>query len=120
MTHEAHRLLAAQTEKSEHPEAVVEELVDAVLERAGWTRGDVDVVVPHQAGRHGLELLTSRLGFRAEQIFLNLPERGNCIAASVPLALAEAAACGRVRRGDRVLLIGTGAGLTLGGVAITY
>lgn len=94
--------------------------VDDALRRAGWAREEVDAVVPHQASRNGVELLTARLGFRHEQVVLNLPERGNCIAASVPLALAEAVHAGRVARGHRVLLLGTGAGLTLGAVALTY
>ena len=51
---------------------------------------------------------------------MNLATRGNCIAASMPLALAEAVASGRVTRGDRVLLFGLAAGLSLGGIAITY
>jgi 3-oxoacyl-[acyl-carrier-protein] synthase-3 len=61
-----------------------------------------------------------RLGFSEAQVFSNLAERGNCIAASVPLALAEAVDQGRIARGDRVVLIGTGAGLTLGALALTY
>jgi 3-oxoacyl-[acyl-carrier-protein] synthase-3 len=94
--------------------------VESVLDAAAWRREDIDCVVPHQASRHGLNLLTSRLGFRAEQVYSNLSHRGNCIAASIPLALAEAVECGRVRRGDDVLLLGTGAGLTIGAIALTY
>ncbi|HEX2201841.1 MAG TPA: 3-oxoacyl-[acyl-carrier-protein] synthase III C-terminal domain-containing protein, partial [Longimicrobium sp.] len=94
--------------------------IETALCRAGWAREGVDAVVTHQASRNGVELLTARLGFRREQVVLNLPERGNCIAASVPLALAEAVHAGRIARGDRVLLLGTGAGLTLGAVALTY
>jgi 3-oxoacyl-[acyl-carrier-protein] synthase-3 len=85
-----------------------------------WRREDIRQVIPHQASRHGVQLITSRLGFREDQTFMNLPMRGNCIAASVPLALAEAAEAGRFGRGDRVLLAGTGAGLTIGAVAVTY
>jgi 3-oxoacyl-[acyl-carrier-protein] synthase-3 len=94
--------------------------VDGFLAEADWRREEIACVVPHQASRHGLDLLTARLGFRADQIYANLPQRGNCIAASIPLALAEATADGRVGRGDNVLLIGTGAGLTIGAVALTY
>jgi 3-oxoacyl-[acyl-carrier-protein] synthase-3 len=93
--------------------------LDEFLSAAGWEREQVDLVVPHQASRHAVEYLV-RLGFRREQLFLNLAERGNCIAASIPLALAEAAQAGRIRRGDRVLLAGTGAGLTLGALALVF
>ena len=86
---------------------------------AGGAR-QIDCLVPHQASRHGLDLLTGRLGFRPDQVYSNLRERGNCIAASIPLALAEAVAGGRIRRGDDVLLLGTGAGLTIGAVALTF
>jgi 3-oxoacyl-[acyl-carrier-protein] synthase-3 len=86
----------------------------------GWQREQVDTVVPHQASRHGVEQLSDRLGFRGEQVFSNLRDRGNCVAASIPLALAEAVHGGRIRRGDRVLLVGTGAGLTAGALALTF
>ena len=61
-----------------------------------------------------------RFGFRPEQLVLNLATRGNCVAASIPLALAEAVHAGRIRRGQQVCLMGTGAGLTLGALALTY
>jgi 3-oxoacyl-[acyl-carrier-protein] synthase-3 len=86
----------------------------------GWERGQVDALVPHQASRHAIEQFTRRLGFSSSQMIINLPLRGNCVSASIPLALAEAAHSGRIQRGDRVLLAGTGAGLTLGAVALTY
>lgn len=86
----------------------------------GWTRSQVNLVVPHQASRHGVELLTARLGFQPEQVFLNLPTRGNCISASIPLALSEAYDAGRLRREDRVVLVGSGAGLTFGALALTF
>lgn len=94
--------------------------LDDFFAQCGWERSAVDCVVPHQASRHGVELLSARLGFRREQIFTNLVERGNCIAASIPLALAEAVQCGRIVRGDKVLLVGTGAGLTIGAVTLTF
>jgi len=77
-------------------------------------------VVPHQASRHGIQLGWKLLGFREDQVIQNLATRGNCIAASIPLALAESIASGRIHRGDRVPLFGLAAGLSLGGAAITY
>jgi len=94
--------------------------LDRFFARCGWERAEVDAVVPHQASGHALQHLSARLGFRPDQIVSNLRERGNCVAASVPLALAEAAAAGRIRRGQRVALLGTGAGLTLGAVGLIY
>ncbi|HEY1015931.1 MAG TPA: beta-ketoacyl-ACP synthase 3 [Herpetosiphonaceae bacterium] len=94
--------------------------VDEFFGDLGWRREEIDLVVPHQASRHAIDQLSARLGFRPEQVFSNLRERGNCVAASIPLALAEARAAGRLRRGQRVLLIGTGAGLTVGALALTF
>jgi 3-oxoacyl-[acyl-carrier-protein] synthase III len=99
---------------------VVEPFLERFLCALNWRREDVDMVVPHQASKHPIEQFSKRLGFRSEQVFLNLPLRGNCVSASIPLALAEAVESQRIRRGDRVLLFGTGAGLTLGAVALTY
>ena len=58
--------------------------LDAFLEEVGWTRECIDVVVPHQASRHALDLLTERLGFTGAQVVRDIAERGNVIAASPP------------------------------------
>ena len=94
--------------------------LDDFFARAAWRRDELDCVVPHQASRHGVQLLSARLGFREEQVFSNLATRGNCIAASIPLGLAEAVHAGRIRRGDKVLLVGSGAGLTLGAMELRF
>ena len=80
-----------------HAARLIGPFLDQFFDTLGWQRGDLDVVVPHQASRHAVELLTGRLGFRDEQVVQNLALRGNCIAASLPLALAEAAEAGRIR-----------------------
>jgi 3-oxoacyl-[acyl-carrier-protein] synthase III len=94
--------------------------LEAFLNWIGWEISSIDALVPHQASGHGVQSISSRLGFRPEQVIFNLPTRGNCIAASIPLALTEAFEAGRINRGDRVLLAGTAAGLTLGAVALTF
>jgi 3-oxoacyl-[acyl-carrier-protein] synthase-3 len=99
---------------------VIAPFVDKFFAGIELDRREIDAVVPHQASRHAIELLTAHLGFEERQVVSNLAERGNCIAASIPLALAESVHGGRIRRGDRVLLIGSGAGLTLGAVALTF
>lgn len=90
------------------------------LADVGWEKTSVAAVVPHQASGHGVAMLWDHWGFEREQVVVNLPERGNCLAASTPLALVEAIQADRIRRGDRVLLAGTGAGLSLGLTALTY
>ncbi|MDQ3707478.1 MAG: beta-ketoacyl-ACP synthase 3 [Chloroflexota bacterium] len=99
---------------------VLAPFVDRFFAGLELDRRKIDAVVPHQASRHAVELLTGHLGFEERQVVWNLAERGNCIAASIPLALAESVHSGRITRGDRLLLIGSGAGLTLGAVALTF
>lgn len=94
--------------------------LDRFLSSIGWERETIDAVVPHQASGHAITLLTGRYGFRPEQVVSNLAERGNCIAASIPLALAESVAAGRITRGRRVLLLGTGAGLSIGAAGLIF
>ncbi len=94
-------------------------LVQALLSRNGLRPKDVDWVVPHQASGPGLELVP-RLGFPAERVVNIISQYGNCVAASIPMALAHAAAAGKLRRGDRVLLLGTGAGLSVAGALLIW
>ncbi len=98
---------------------LIEPFVDRFFSTLGWEREQVDAVVPHQASRHAIDVLTRRLGFHEKQVINALALRGNCVSASIPLTLAEAVHDGRIRRGNRVVLLGTGAGLTLGAVALT-
>jgi 3-oxoacyl-[acyl-carrier-protein] synthase-3 len=94
--------------------------LESFLAEVGWARDDVDWLVPHQASGPGLDLLTRRCGFPAERVVRTVERHGNCAAASLPLALAEEVADGRIVRGQRLLLVATGAGLTLGAAALTY
>lgn len=99
---------------------LVPPFLDEFSRELGWKLQDFDQVIPHQASGHGLKLLSTRFGFRPERVFVHIRERGNCIAASIPLALTEAVQTGRIQRGQRVLLIGTGAGLSIGALALTF
>ena len=95
------------------------ELVLGLLKDHGLTIGDVNWVVPHQASGPGLELL-SRMGFASDRVINIVGQYGNCVAASIPMALAHLAANGRVRRGDWVLMVGTGAGLSVAGALLRW
>jgi 3-oxoacyl-[acyl-carrier-protein] synthase-3 len=77
-------------------------------------------IIPHQSNRRIIEAFAARLGAPPEQIFVNLDRRGNTSAASIPIALDEAAETGRIRRGDLVLLAAFGAGLTWGATVIEW
>lgn len=96
-----------------------EEVLDALFEDAGLTRDDVDLVIPHQASGPALAALP-RFGFPEDKVVNLIPQYGNCIAASLPMALATAHASGRLQRGQTVLLLGTGAGLHVAGVLLRW
>ena len=91
---------------------VVVESSNAALARAGLTAAGVDWFVPHQANARIIDAAASRLGFPPERTFVNIDRYGNTSAASIPIALAEAADAGRLHRGDLVLLSGFGAGMS--------
>jgi len=82
------------------------------LDRAGLGAGDVDVFVPHQANVRIIDAATERLGIPRDRTVVNIDRYGNTSAASIPIALAEAADAGRIHDGDLVLLSGFGAGMT--------
>ncbi len=90
-------------------------MLDRLFETAGLTRDDVQVV-PHQAAPRALALIRRRLHFRPERFHSRVAHLGNMIAASIPAVLHLCRSEGVVRRGDRVLLLGTSAGYSQAGL----
>lgn len=84
----------------------------AALDASGLDPSDVDVFVPHQANARIIEAAGRRLGVPQDRTVVNVDRFGNTSAASIPIALSEAADAGRLRHGDVVLLSGFGAGLS--------
>ena len=82
------------------------------LDQAGLTADDIALLVPHQANVRIIDSAASKLGIPPERTFVNIDRYGNTSAASVPIALAEAAEQGRLKPGDLVLLSGFGAGMS--------
>jgi 3-oxoacyl-[acyl-carrier-protein] synthase-3 len=80
----------------------------------------IKCVIPHQANRRIIDAVGERLGAKPEQLFVNLHKYGNTSAASVAIALDEAVESGRVQRGDLILLMVFGAGLTWGAAVIEW
>jgi 3-oxoacyl-[acyl-carrier-protein] synthase-3 len=80
----------------------------------------IKCVIPHQANRRIIDAVVDRLDGRPEQLFVNLDKYGNTSAASVAIALDEAVASGKIERGDLVLLVVFGAGLTWGAAVIEW
>lgn len=83
-----------------------------VLQQAGLSVEDISLFVPHQANLRIIEALAERLGLPMERIFVNLHRYGNMSAATIPVALCEAAEEGRLKEGDIVVATAFGAGLT--------
>lgn len=79
---------------------------------AGITAEQVKLVVPHQVNMRIIDSATEKLGFPKEKVFLNIEKYGNTSAASVPIALDEAIRAGRCGKGDWIIMVGFGAGLT--------
>ncbi|HEY3763013.1 MAG TPA: beta-ketoacyl-ACP synthase III [Verrucomicrobiae bacterium] len=91
-----------------------------VLSRCEIDITKINCIIPHQANLRIIDALGERLGAKPEQIFINLDKYGNTSAASVAIALDEAVASGRVKRGDLILLMVFGAGLTWGAAVIEW
>jgi 3-oxoacyl-[acyl-carrier-protein] synthase III len=81
---------------------------------------DLRALVPHQASLFAVRMTARACGFEQERLVENIQTHGNCIAASIPMALHDAVEAGRIRRGDRVLLAGTAAGVSIGALALVY
>jgi 3-oxoacyl-[acyl-carrier-protein] synthase-3 len=93
---------------------------EEALEKAGLGKADVDLLIPHQANIRIIQSALERLGLPQEKCVVNLDRYGNVSAASIPLALAEAVEDGRVREGDRLLMVGFGGGLTWGASVLVW
>ncbi len=90
------------------------ELIETALERNNLKVDDIACVVPHQVNHRIIEAALKKIPIDENRLHLNLEKYGNTSAASIPIALDEAVAAGRLNRGDIVLLVAFGAGLTWG------
>lgn len=99
---------------------VMEGFIGELLHAADMTLEQVSLVVPHQASRLALDHLMRRLDLPAEKVIDIFDECANQVGASLPTALHRAISTGCIKRGDDVMLIGSGAGVSLGGMVLTY
>ncbi len=90
------------------------------LRRCEIDIGQIKCVIPHQANRRIIDAVSERIGAKPEQVFVNLDKYGNTSAASVAIALDEAVDSQRIQRGDLILLVVFGAGLTWGAAVIEW
>jgi len=98
----------------------INRFVDDTLAKAGYSMSDVDHVIPHQASKSAMELIRRRLNIPESKLHRIIENAGNCVAASLPMAFHDAIATGRLQKGQTVLLLGTGAGVSFGAILLRY
>ena len=103
-----------------HAVVKLAEAVDAAIAANGITAAEIDWLVPHQANRRIIDGMGHRLGLPPEKVVLTIDRHANTSAASIPLALAEAAGDGRIRPGHLVLLEAMGGGFTWGSALLRW
>jgi 3-oxoacyl-[acyl-carrier-protein] synthase-3 len=96
------------------------ECADTLLSRHGFTAADVDLFIPHQANLRIIEAAVKRLALPMARVFVNVDRYGNTGAASVYVALEEAIAAGRLKKGDLVLMAAFGGGVTWGAALVRW
>jgi 3-oxoacyl-[acyl-carrier-protein] synthase-3 len=97
-----------------------EEICARVMERNHVTAADIDLFVSHQANRRIITGAADHLGIAPEKVVINIEKYGNTTAGTIPLALADAVADGRLKKGNLVLLASVGAGFTAGSVLLRW
>jgi len=96
------------------------DVCEEVLQRAGVSTQDINLIVPHQANIRIIQALAEKLNVPMERVYSNIHKYGNTSAASIPIALCEAYKEGKLKRGDLVLLTAMGGGLTWGASLIRF
>lgn len=103
-----------------HAVTRMKEAAEKVIERAGLKPEDIACVIPHQANLRIIDAIADRLAVPNERVFVNLDKYGNTSAAAVAIALDEASRTGAFKRGDNIVLVVFGAGLTWAAAAIRW
>ncbi|MBB6214311.1 3-oxoacyl-[acyl-carrier-protein] synthase-3 [Anaerosolibacter carboniphilus] len=99
---------------------LIEGFIHRLFETCNLRMKDMRMVIPHQASKVAMNLVRKRLGIDEGRFMTIIENHGNVIAASIPLALHEAIKQNRIQRGDTVMLLGTSAGLSIGGMIFEY
>jgi 3-oxoacyl-[acyl-carrier-protein] synthase III len=103
-----------------HAVTKISEVIDATLSQAGYKASDIDWFVPHQANKRILDSAARKLGLDPSRIIVTVDKHANTSAASIPLALSQGRADGRIKPGDLVLLEAMGGGFTWGAVLLRW
>ncbi len=103
-----------------HAVAMITDVIDEAFKAMGYAAKDIDWFVPHQANKRIIDDSAHKLGIDPKKVVITVDRHGNTSAASIPLALCEAVADGRIKRGDLVLLQAMGGGFTWGSVLLRW
>jgi 3-oxoacyl-[acyl-carrier-protein] synthase-3 len=96
------------------------EMATRLLEKNGFTKDDLTLLVPHQANLRIIRATQERLGLDDSKVITNIDRYGNTTAGTIPLGLRDALEQGRLKKGDLVLIVTVGAGYTTGGVLLRW
>ena len=115
-----HCIFMAGNEVFKFAVKIMGEAAIQALEKAGLTKEDVDYLIPHQANTRIIDSAMKRLGLSPDKVYINLDKYGNMSSASIPVALDEVSKEGRIGKGDLLVLVGFGAGLTWGSCVLKW
>lgn len=91
-----------------------------VLEKAGLTKEDVDLLIPHQANIRIMESARERLELPEEKVSMTIHKYGNTSSASIPISIVEELEAGKIKDDDLIIMVGFGGGLTWGAIALRW
>lgn len=96
------------------------EIIKTLMEKDSLSIDDVDMIVCHQANERIIQAAAKRLGYPMEKFAVTIEQYANTSSASIPIALCDLQEKGKIKKGDKLLLAGFGAGLTWGGCTLTW
>ena len=99
---------------------IVPDTVKSLLARAKLSMDDIDLFVFHQANKFMLDSLRDKIGIPDEKFYVNMEDKGNTVSATIPIAMKDALDEGRIRRGDRLMLLGFGVGYSWAGCIVEW
>ena len=103
-----------------HAVAMITDVIEDAFEATGYTAADIDWFVPHQANKRIIDGSAHKLGIAPEKVVITVDRHGNTSAASIPLALCDAVADRRIKRGNLILLEAMGGGFTWGSALLRW
>jgi 3-oxoacyl-[acyl-carrier-protein] synthase-3 len=120
LENKSHYIYMAGAEVFKFAVRIMGNAAEEALRKAGLTKQDIDLLVPHQANIRIIQSSLNRLDLSEDKCMINLHKYGNVSAASIPIALAEAVEEDRIKPGDCIVLVGFGGGLTWGAAVLVW